>query len=108
MPEINEIEPAALKQRLDHGDALNILDVREPGEVQIAAIPGTVHIPMNDIPGRLAELDREKEWVVMCHHGIRSAQVAMYLARMGFRRVANLSGGIEEWSLTVDPTVPRY
>jgi rhodanese-related sulfurtransferase len=108
MTEIGEIEPAELKQRLDRGDALAVLDVREPEEVAIAALPGTVHIPMNDIPARLAELDRDAEWVVMCHHGMRSAQVAMYLARMGFTRVANLSGGIEEWSLTVDPSVPRY
>ena len=108
MTAIGEIEPAELKQRLDRGDALAVLDVREPEEVRIAAIPGTVHIPMNDIPARLAELDRDAEWVVMCHHGMRSAQIAMYLARMGFARVANLSGGIEEWSLTVDPSVPRY
>lgn len=108
MTEIGEIEPAELKQRLDRGDALAVLDVREPEEIRIAAIPGTVHIPMNDIPARLAELDRDAEWVVMCHHGMRSAQIAMYLARMGFARVANLSGGIEEWSLTVDPSVPRY
>ena len=108
MAAIGEIEPAELKQRLDRGDALAVLDVREPEEIQIAALPGVVHIPMNDIPARLAELDRDAEWVVMCHHGMRSAQIAMYLARMGFARVANLSGGIEEWSLTVDPSVPRY
>jgi rhodanese-related sulfurtransferase len=108
MTEIGELEPIELKQRLDRGDALAVLDVREPEELLVAALSGAVHIPMNDIPLRLAELDRDAEWVVMCHHGMRSAQVAMYLARMGFARVANLSGGIDEWSLTVDPAVARY
>jgi rhodanese-related sulfurtransferase len=108
MTEIDELEPIELKQRLERGEALAVLDVREPEEVRIAALPNAVHIPMNDIPGRIAELDRDAQWVVMCHHGMRSAQVAMYLARRGFTHVANLTGGIEEWSLTVDPTVPRY
>ena len=108
MTEIGELEPAELKQRLDRGEALAVLDVREPEEVRLAALPGVIHIPMGDIPARLSELDREAQWVIVCHHGMRSAQVAMYLARMGFTRVANLSGGIDEWSLTVDPAVPRY
>jgi len=108
MTEIGELEPAELKQRLDRGEALAVLDVREPEEVRLAALPGAIHIPMGDIPARLSELDCEAQWVVVCHHGMRSAQVAMYLARMGFTRVANLSGGIDEWSLTVDPAVPRY
>jgi rhodanese-related sulfurtransferase len=108
MTEIGELDPIELKQRLERGEALAVLDVREPEEVRIAALPHALQIPMNDIPARIAELDRDAQWVVLCHHGIRSAQVAMYLARMGFTHVANLRGGIEEWSLTVDPTVPRY
>ena len=108
MAEIGEIEPAELKARRDRGDRLAVLDVREPGEVAIAAMPGATHIPMNDIPARIAELDREAEWVVVCHHGMRSAQVAMYLARLGFARVSNLTGGIDAWSLTVDPATARY
>jgi rhodanese-related sulfurtransferase len=63
---------------------------------------------MGDIPSRLTELDPDNEWVVVCHHGVRSAQVAMYLARMGFERVSNLNGGIDAWSLTADPATPRY
>jgi rhodanese-related sulfurtransferase len=63
---------------------------------------------MGEIPSRAAELDPGQETVVVCHHGIRSAQVAMYLARLGFTRVANLSGGIDLWSVTVDPAVGRY
>ena len=108
MAEIGELEPAELKGRLDRGDSVIVLDVREPEEIRLAAFPNAVHIPMGEIPSRLAELDPDAEWVVVCHHGIRSAQVAMYLARNGFERVSNLSGGIDEWSLTVDPATPRY
>ena len=85
MAEIGEIEPVELKERLAHGDALTILDVREPEEIEIAAFPGAMHIPMGDIPSRLAELDPDAELVVVCHHGMRSAQVAMYLATDGIR-----------------------
>jgi rhodanese-related sulfurtransferase len=108
MAEIGEIEPVKLKERLAHGDQITILDVREPEEIEIAAFPGAMHIPMGDVPSRLAELDPDAEWVVVCHHGIRSAQVAIYLARMGFERVSNLNGGIDAWSLTADPSTPRY
>jgi len=108
MAEIGELEPAQLRARLDRGEALTILDVRELGEIQIAPFPGAVHIPMGEIPARMNELDQDAELVVVCHHGMRSAQVAMYLARSGFNRVTNLTGGIDEWSLTVDPKTPRY
>jgi rhodanese-related sulfurtransferase len=108
MPEIDEIEPMELKQRLERGDRLSILDVREPEEVAIAAFPGALHVPMGEVPSRMAELDPEAEWVIVCHHGMRSANVAMYLVRNGFEKIANLSGGIDEWSLTIDPSTPRY
>jgi len=108
MAVISEIEPIELKLRLTRGDQLLLLDVREPEEVAIAPFPGAVHLPMNEVPSRLHGLDIAAEWVIVCHHGIRSAQVAMYLARMGFERVANLTGGIDRWSLTVDQSVPRY
>lgn len=108
MPGISAIEPAALKARLDRGDRVFVLDVREPFEVFLASFPGATHIPMRDIPSRLAELDREREIVVVCHHGVRSALVAMHLARIGFERVLNLSGGIDAWSETADPATPRY
>jgi rhodanese-related sulfurtransferase len=108
MAEIGEIEPTELKERLARGEQLTVLDVREPEEIAIAAFPGAIHMPMGDVPSRLTELDPEAQWVVVCHHGIRSAQVAMYLVRMGFERVSNLNGGIDAWSLTVDPSTPRY
>ena len=108
MAEIREITPVNLKQRLDAGEPLRVIDVREPEEVLLAPFPDAVHIPMGDVPARLHELDPEVELIIVCHHGIRSAQVAMYLAHNGFENVANLSGGIDQWSLTVDASTPRY
>ena len=108
MAGVGEIEPLELKARRERGDRVIVLDVREPEEIAIAPFPDATHIPMGDIPSRLTELDPDAEWVVVCHHGMRSAQVAMYLARMGFERVSNLTGGIEEGSLTADPSTPRY
>jgi rhodanese-related sulfurtransferase len=108
MSQIGEIDPIALKRRRDQGEEIFVLDVREPQEIEIAPFPGAAHIPMGDIPSRLTELDPDRETVVVCHHGVRSAQVAMYLARMGFERVLNLSGGIDAWSEEADPSTPRY
>ena len=85
-----------------------VLDVREPWEIQTAQIPGCVSIPMQQIPARSEELDDEAEIVCVCHHGMRSAQVAMFLESRGFTKLYNLQGGIEAWSRDVDPSVPRY
>jgi rhodanese-related sulfurtransferase len=108
MAVIDEIEPIELKRRLMRGDQLFLLDVREPEEVALAPFPDALHVPMGDVPARVGELDSAAEWVIICHHGIRSAQVALYLARTGFERVANMIGGIDRWSQTVDESVPRY
>jgi rhodanese-related sulfurtransferase len=105
---VAEIEPVELKRRLMRSDKLRLLDVREPEEVAIAPFPGALHLPMGEVPSRVSELDPAEEWIIICHHGIRSAQVAMYLARIGFERVANLVGGIDRWALTVDQSIPRY
>ncbi len=89
-----------------------LLDVREPWEFEIAAIRieglRTLHIPMNAIPGRLAELDAAQPVVCICHHGMRSAQVVAFLERQGFDAVYNLAGGIAAWSEQVDASVPGY
>jgi rhodanese-related sulfurtransferase len=89
-----------------------VLDVREPEELEIARIHADgfelLVIPMNDIPGRLAELDPQRPVAVLCHHGGRSQRVAMFLASNGFATVANVAGGIDAWSLERDPSVPRY
>lgn len=105
---IGKIDPVTLKARLDRGESVLILDVREPFEIGLAPFPGATHIPMGDIPSRLTELDPDRETVVVCHHGVRSAQVAMYLAQNGFEHVLNLSGGIDAWSEDADPSTPRY
>ena len=85
-----------------------VLDVREPWEVALARIPGSVAIPMHEIPARLAELPRQQAIVCLCHHGMRSMQVAVFLERNGFDTVCNLVGGIAAWSREIDPAVPTY
>lgn len=85
-----------------------LLDVREPWEVAHASMPGIVAIPMGQIPGRVDELEPDRPVVCVCHHGMRSMQVAMFLERRGFSDVWNLSGGIDAWSRQVDPSCPTY
>jgi rhodanese-related sulfurtransferase len=104
----SQLSPAHVKQLLDAGEPLVLLDVREPEEVALGRIAGALHIPMGDIPGRLHELDPDADIVVYCHHGIRSASVVAFLRQREFTSVANLSGGIDAWALTIDPTLPRY
>ena len=93
---------------LGQADAPVVLDVREPWEVATASLPGSLAIPMREIPGRLAELPTQRPIVCLCHHGMRSAQVGMFLERQGFDSVINLTGGIDAWSHDVDPSVPTY
>lgn len=85
-----------------------LLDVREPHEYQLARIENSVLIPLGQIQQKLNELDPENETVVICHHGMRSQQVADYLDYCGFKNVSNLVGGIDAWSIECDSTVPRY
>jgi len=96
-----------LKQRLDRGDNLFVLDVREPHEYQIANLGGHL-IPLNDLPARLGELDRNRETVVHCKMGGRSAKAVDFLRQSGFSQVHNLAGGILAWSDRIDPKVPKY
>jgi rhodanese-related sulfurtransferase len=85
-----------------------LLDVREPWEVAICALPGSRHVPMNTIPARAGELDPAADTVVICHHGARSFQVAAFLERQGFARVYNLHGGLDAWARTADPSMRTY
>jgi rhodanese-related sulfurtransferase len=86
-----------------------LLDVREPWEYATAHIEGSVLIPMGEIPARaFQELDPEAHIVTLCHHGVRSMNVAVWLRNQGFERAQSLQGGIDAWSATVDPKVPRY
>jgi rhodanese-related sulfurtransferase len=105
---IREVTVEELKARRDRGEKPLVIDVREDWELQLARIPDVVHVPMNQIPARLGEFDREAETIVMCHAGGRSLRVAQYLANQGFTNVVNLAGGIAAWSDHVDATVPQY
>ncbi|MBC8027571.1 MAG: sulfurtransferase [Steroidobacteraceae bacterium] len=105
---ISEISAAELKARRDRGEKPLVIDVREAWELQLASIPDVLHVPMNQVPARVAELSKDVETIVMCHAGGRSMRVAQFLAGQGFKNVANLSGGIAAWSEAVDATVPQY
>jgi rhodanese-related sulfurtransferase len=85
-----------------------VLDVREPWELAVCQLPGTVNIPMGQIPVRVEELPKDAEIVVMCHHGVRSQHVALFLQSQGFDKLCNLKGGIAAWSREVDPKMPTY
>ncbi len=85
-----------------------LLDCREPWELEVASIAGTVNIPMSELVARIAELDAEAEIIVLCHHGIRSQSVTAYLEEHGFSCVSNMVGGIDAWSLEIDSGVSRY
>jgi molybdopterin/thiamine biosynthesis adenylyltransferase/rhodanese-related sulfurtransferase/molybdopterin converting factor small subunit len=103
-----EITSVELKQRLDRGDALKIVDVREPNEYQINRIAGSELIPLGDVPKRYQELNPDEEIVVHCKMGARSAKAADFLRSVGFKKVLNLKGGILDWIDKVDPTQPKY
>ena len=97
-----------LKDRLDNGDKVFLLDVREPHENSMAKIEGSVLIPLGTLPGSLDQLNRDAEIVAYCHRGMRSADAVGFLLQQGFPNVKNLVGGIDIWSVEIDPSVPRY
>jgi rhodanese-related sulfurtransferase len=105
---VREISAPELHARRERGDQPLVIDVREAWELQLASIPGVVHVPMSQIPARLSEFSRDQETILMCHAGGRSMRVAHFLANQGFTNVVNLSGGIAAWSEQVDATVPQY
>jgi adenylyltransferase/sulfurtransferase len=97
-----------LKKRLDAGDDVLVLDVREPNEYQINRIPGSVLIPLGELPRRHAELPKDKDIVVHCKMGARSAKATEFLQSVGFKRVKNMKGGILDWIDKVDRSMPKY
>ncbi len=112
---IDQVRPSQLAAWLEAhaaGAQPLVLDVREPMELAVASVQPEGfelrHIPMHLIPQKLGELDPQRPVACLCHHGVRSMQVAMFLARNGFEEVANIAGGIDAWSVERDPTVPRY
>lgn len=105
---VTETTPQAVKARLDQGAAFTLLDCRNDQERQWCSIEPSLHIPMNETPGRLEELPRDQPITVYCHHGVRSMRVAEFLVEQGFEQVESMAGGIDAWSLAIDPSVARY
>ena len=103
-----EIDVTELEKILQNGSVPTIIDVREDFELEISKMDGAIHIPMNDLPKRLDELNAETDYVIMCRSGVRSAQICEFLANQNFRSVTNLSGGINEWAKRVDTSLTVY
>jgi adenylyltransferase/sulfurtransferase len=103
-----ETDVKELKRKIDAKEDFFLLDVREPNEYQIGKIPGSTLIPLGEVPQRVSEIPRDKEIVVHCKMGGRSAKAAAYLRQQGYRNVKNLKGGILDWSDKIDPSVPKY
>ena len=104
-----EITATELKQKLDNGEDVQIIDVREPSEVAIGRIPNSIHIPLAQVLDRMSEIDPNRDAVVHCKMGGRSARAIMALKQAGYTgNLANLTGGIIAWSNEVDPSVPKY
>lgn len=106
-----EITPQDVKQKLDAGERLVLIDVREPMEHQICSIEGAHLIPMNTVPARVQSLEAaadEATLIVFCHHGMRSLNVVHWLRQQGIVNCQSMAGGIDLWSTQIDPAVPRY
>lgn len=109
---MQNITPEQLKQKLaeENGETFIVVDVREDEEVDLCALPNTLHIPMNEIPLRQNELPDDVDIIIHCHHGVRSQYVIAYLIEAGFEsdRLFNLSGGIDAWARNIDPDMIQY
>lgn len=103
-----EMSVSELKRRIDAGEALVLLDVREPHELDTASLPFATAIPMGEVAERLDELPRDRTIAVLCHGGVRSASVAHFLVQSGYDNAINVAGGIDAWSREIDPSVPLY
>lgn len=103
-----EITPRQVKERLDHGEQLILVDVREPHEHALCRIEGAILIPMGTIPSNLQKLDADEDVICFCHHGMRSLDVASWLRQQGVQSAKSMAGGIDRWSVEIDPKVPRY
>ena len=106
---MREFSAQELKTYLDNADTAPLLiDVRQPWEYDVCKLENTSLIPMSQIPARMNELDKDRETVVICHHGIRSRSVGRYLEQAGFTNIINLSGGMDQWARTVDTQMATY
>jgi rhodanese-related sulfurtransferase len=105
---VKQLSAIELKNKILQKENLFLLDVREPHEFKYTNIANSILIPLNQIPNRLNELNKDHEIVVICHHGMRSQQAANYLIQSGFKNISNLTGGIDAWSCNSDSSVLRY
>ena len=105
---MTDISPQDLKARLDRHESLVLLDVREDWEVELCGIAGSLHVPLAELPGRMAELEPHARVVTICHKGARSLQAAHFLQANGFAGARSLQGGVEAWAVNVDPAMARY
>ena len=103
-----QISPGELADLKRRGGALHILDVREAWEIELCAFEGSRHIPIEELPHRLGELEGEGLLIVVCHHGIRSLRATLWLRDRGFERAVNLDGGIDGWAREIDPIMQTY
>lgn len=105
-----QVSPQQLAEQLKSANPPHLLDVREPGEHAVAALPNSTLIPLGELAFRADEIEEWKDHpvVVYCHHGIRSAHAISHLRTIGFNQLFNLAGGIDRWSMEVDPSTPRY
>ncbi len=106
--QMREISPQTASEMLQGNGECVLLDIREPWELRISAIEGALHIPMQSVPDRLADLDPAVNVIVFCHHGARSRMVAHFLEQNGYPRVFNLQGGIEAWAREIDTNLATY
>lgn len=106
---VEQISVEQLQSRLEQGTAKPLLiDVREPWEFAICHIEGSKLIPMRELPGAISQLDQDQETVIICHTGVRSFSVCLYLKNEGFSKVANLTGGVHAWATNIDSHMPTY
>lgn len=103
-----QVSPEKVKERLDNGEKLLFLDVREQWEFDLNHLEGAVHIPLKELPSRFEELDPDAEIIAYCHKGIRSLKAIRFLKEKEFKNSKNLDGGIDAWSLRIDSSIPRY
>ncbi len=103
-----EVSPQEVKLRLDHGEKFLFVDVRESWEYDTTRIAGSKLIPMREIPANLAALESADDVVLFCHHGMRSLDAAAWLRSQGVKGARSMAGGIDRWSIEIDPLVPRY
>jgi len=105
---MQEISVTELKTKIDNGEKFQLIDVRESWELEICQLAGAKNLPLTEITGRIDEVERDIETLLLCHHGGRSQQVAMWLEQQGFGEMTNVLGGVDAWAVEVDPEMARY